>query len=474
MKINSFHALGVHGYLNFEINFFSELTFLIGINGSGKTSALKLILGLTSPSYEYLSRIPYLECTVICSSNSDERDIIIKSKRDDEDNFVLSLLLNGETFSTSPIGKTQYDNNAPYEQDDISLHEARNREIFDSSEITRKVRELATPKYLGLDRRVYEGRFIDYRYRHSRSSKTIKRRNPELYPDSPAIDFSLDEVQSLVYDYIRKIAQQQPVISEEFKQRIFKQTFSFPEDVKFEEVPSLDQVSARKDAVLNAINNLGMGYLNSDITFYFKKIEELARLIHQKTDKTKKNKERTKNKLNVKADELDLEYYKILGKWYNNSSQLKRIDEIINYSQEYQEKIIALRSPIKRLEKIVTDFLTEGQKNLEIGLDGEIRVGLKNGKYANIYELSSGEKQIIIMIAHLIFEEDQKPSGIFIIDEPELSLHITWQEIFVDSIKEASPKTQFILATHAPTIISKVEREVFCQDLNTKNINAQL
>jgi predicted ATP-binding protein involved in virulence len=63
------------------------------------------------------------------------------------------------------------------------------------------------------------------------------------------------------------------------------------------------------------------------------------------------------------------------------------------------------------------------------------------------------------MIAHLIFEESRRPSGIFIIDEPELSLHLAWQEIFVDSISKASPKTQFILATHSPTIISIVERE---------------
>jgi len=52
------------------------------------------------------------------------------------------------------------------------------------------------------------------------------------------------------------------------------------------------------------------------------------------------------------------------------------------------------------------------------------------------------------MIAHLIFEEAQKSSGIFIIDEPELSLHIAWQEIFVHSIMQASPNTQFILATN--------------------------
>ena len=59
MKINSFKAEGVHDYLKFDLTFYPDLTFLIGINGSGKTSALKLILGLTSPAFHYLNQINY-------------------------------------------------------------------------------------------------------------------------------------------------------------------------------------------------------------------------------------------------------------------------------------------------------------------------------------------------------------------------------------------------------------------------------
>ena len=69
MKINSFLAKNVHGYLNYNIEFFNELTFLIGINGSGKTSALKLILGLISPSFQYLNQIDYEFAELICSTN---------------------------------------------------------------------------------------------------------------------------------------------------------------------------------------------------------------------------------------------------------------------------------------------------------------------------------------------------------------------------------------------------------------------
>jgi len=470
MKINSFHATNVHGYLNFDINFFSDLTFLIGINGSGKTSALKLLLGLTSPSFQYLSKIKYSSCKVVCSTNNDEKDIVITAESIDDNHFQLSVQQNNELFVTGSIERYLPDSilSIAYETEDLSIREAHSREMFETSEIIKKIQQLATPKYLGLDRRVYEGRFIDRRYIGYNSK--YKKRHGEYFSEISAIDYSLEEVQTMVYDYTRKIAEKQPEISEDFKQKIFRQSFSYPEQKGFESIPkSIESISEKKEAVLTAINNLGMSYLNSDIVNYYKKIEEL---VAKNIALDKKNEVKYRLKKTSKKDDIDpfsSEYISILSQWINNSSQLKRIDEIINYSQAYQERIAELRAPIRRLENIVTNFLTEGKKNLFIEPDGRIKVGLKNGTSTSVYELSSGEKQIIIMIAHLIFEEDQKPSGIFIIDEPELSLHIAWQQIFVDSITEASPKTQFILATHAPSIISKVERELLCQDLNNKN-----
>ena len=40
MKLKTFKAKNVFGYLDFNINFNEDLTLLYGINGSGKTTAL--------------------------------------------------------------------------------------------------------------------------------------------------------------------------------------------------------------------------------------------------------------------------------------------------------------------------------------------------------------------------------------------------------------------------------------------------
>jgi len=458
MKIISFTADGVHDYLKFDINFFPDLTFLIGINGSGKTSALKLILGLTSPSYQYLNQVNYMYCEVICSSQNKEKDIVIRAEQNNSDNtFILSLSLDKKKFSTEPIKRFSRVENPQYDFEEMTQIEQRNKETFDELEVTKKIRELATPKFLGLDRRIYEGINTDFRYRNRRQFINSKYRNRRYdgFPEPQAIDLSLEEVQSLVFDYIRQIPQQQFQISDDFKEKLFKESFKFYEGFSVEDIPPTNKIIERKDTVLKAIEDLGIKYLNYSINDFFRKIENIAKE-NEQLDKQDR-------------DNMSDNYRVILSQWYLNGNQLKRIDDIITYSQEYHKKIIDLRAPLKKLEELTSNFLKEGNKILRTEADGEIKIELKNGKIANIYELSSGEKQIIIMIAHLIFEEAQKTSGVFIIDEPELSLHIAWQEIFVQSIMQASPKTQFILATHSPSIVAKVDKEKHCQDLNKLN-----
>ena len=71
--------------------------------------------------------------------------------------------------------------------------------------------------------------------------------------------------------------------------------------------------------------------------------------------------------------------------------------------------------------------------------------------------MSSGEKQIFILLANLVINlsNNSITNGIYIIDEPELSLHIEWQEKLVDSIFLINPNVQLIFATHSPDIISR-------------------
>ena len=74
-------------------------------------------------------------------------------------------------------------------------------------------------------------------------------------------------------------------------------------------------------------------------------------------------------------------------------------------------------------------------------------------------QLSSGEKQMFILLAEPFFLWDKKT--IYIADEPELSLHVEWQEQLISNIRTINQGAQIIFATHSPDIVSGYGKKVF-------------
>ena len=68
-------------------------------------------------------------------------------------------------------------------------------------------------------------------------------------------------------------------------------------------------------------------------------------------------------------------------------------------------------------------------------------------------DLSSGEKQIMILLTQALLSE--RDPVIYIADEPELSLHVTWQENLLKSLTTLAGSCQFIIATHSPDIVAE-------------------
>ena len=73
--------------------------------------------------------------------------------------------------------------------------------------------------------------------------------------------------------------------------------------------------------------------------------------------------------------------------------------------------------------------------------------------YVPFQDYTAGEKNDFIMFFDLIFRA--KNDSIILIDEPEISLHINWQEKFIDNLLLAlsGKKCQIIISTHSPDII---------------------
>lgn len=70
-----------------------------------------------------------------------------------------------------------------------------------------------------------------------------------------------------------------------------------------------------------------------------------------------------------------------------------------------------------------------------------------------VAKLSSGEQNELVLFYELIFKS--KSNSLILIDEPEISLHITWQNHFIEDLKRISKINgiKVLIATHSPDII---------------------
>jgi ABC-type transport system involved in cytochrome c biogenesis ATPase subunit len=101
------------------------------------------------------------------------------------------------------------------------------------------------------------------------------------------------------------------------------------------------------------------------------------------------------------------------------------------------------------------------------GLARKYKLGLRRSNSRDYIlpfdELSSGEQQIIALAAKMISEAERKT--LFIIDEPEISLHVAWQravpKIFAMIAQEF--QVDVLVATHSPVLITSADdRDDYC------------
>lgn len=82
-------------------------------------------------------------------------------------------------------------------------------------------------------------------------------------------------------------------------------------------------------------------------------------------------------------------------------------------------------------------------------------------------ELSSGEKQLLIILLTVLLERGEE--YVLMLDEPEISMHISWQYKLIDMILQLNPNVQIILTTHSPMIFSDGwgDKAIHMEDITT-------
>ncbi|HSS42177.1 MAG TPA: AAA family ATPase [Solirubrobacterales bacterium] len=126
------------------------------------------------------------------------------------------------------------------------------------------------------------------------------------------------------------------------------------------------------------------------------------------------------------------------------------------YLDDTDKKLSTFRQLLDRvqlLRRIVNSRFLFNE--LTIDRDRGFVFKTKYGQEIGADALSSGEQHELVLAYDLLF--NVQPETTVLIDEPELSLHVTWQRQFLDDIVEIADLAalRFVVATHSPQIIHK-------------------
>ncbi len=451
MRLISLKAKGVYGYLNFSSAFKRNLTFLVGINGAGKTTALRLIMAILTPSLKDLDRIPHrsVELKILL----DKRRVTISSENTGEST---QIRISGiEQILDIPRLDPRLFQDRARPEERVEEHYTILEEKTSTHPVMQFLRELDTPIFLGLERRNIQGTSpVDPRELYER--ERILRSVPRKMLVSGLLASGLNDIQYMLQGHYRKIVEAQDRFGAELRTEILLSAFDYTpasnmlsnmNDLPRQKEQISKQIKEKREQIELALRNIRVDKEKFDpvIKRFFDRVDRLSMPRVKKKGKSS----------SIAIDEIDELFELAL-----NRPLIDRVIKLTKLFDDYTAKLEKLWASTRLFLELANRFLIDTHKQLFIDPVGKLAVKLEDGEERGIDALASGERQIVVMLGFLSINRELDKEGVFIVDEPELSLHMKWQEIFVDSILEAGTKQQFILATHSPAIV--LERTENC------------
>lgn len=437
MKIVRIEAKNLFGIFNHEIplNIKEHITIIHGPNGYGKTVLLTLLNALFSSSYNELYRFPFSELCVYFDNKSYlrlKKDIDLGAVGKKKDNEKKELI-----FELKEPGKK--------------------RQSFKKIPIRLRSREYHLP--------------LPYRYRMMfQEIEGLKRIGPETWSYEPTEEkLSVDEVierfgdelpffvrkKEKTPDWLMDVRNSIPIRFIE-AQRLFSISYDRNRE-EYEDEPQMIPV------VMNYSTELARN-IQEKLAEYASLSQSLDRTFPARlvtgSDSAKFTIEELKTKLNeLEEKRTRLVKTGLLDEEKGIDLELKKIDtsnrDVLSvYVKDAENKLSVFdefTNKIDLLIKIINSrFL---YKKMSIVKKEGFKFTTEEGKAISPTNLSSGEQHEIVLLYELLFKV--KPNSLILIDEPELSLHVVWQQQFLKDLQEITKLSEFdiLITTHSPQII---------------------
>lgn len=160
----------------------------------------------------------------------------------------------------------------------------------------------------------------------------------------------------------------------------------------------------------------------------------------------------TITKMNLSlATELDWQIFQLQRKYldYQVNMGNRIITALQNGNPDTASEAQRISEPKRKFQDMLDNLFAETGKTI-VRSENEIQF-MQMGETLMPYQLSSGEKQMLVILLTVLVE-DSLPYVLFM-DEPEVSLHVDWQQRLIDLIIDLNPNVQIILTTHSPAVI---------------------
>lgn len=442
MYIESVAVKGLHQVIDADLNFQSDLGIIVGINGAGKTSIINLMAHLVRLNIPELLRISF-ESIAIKGRNQFGKLISITATKKHE---ALSISATesrkkiGEFVCPAPSSSDIF-RDQPEERASWERYLRRATIEVSTSPLAEFLRLNVRLTLVKLDRTLFAEDFTGaVAIEQSIGSRSIRRSPEGLDP--------ISQVEKATRERYIEYQSQLKRLNEELTNKLVLQLFQAT-DVFTAHKPRLPSIIDRQQ-ILRLEDSIKKSsfYPKSPrdqgaIAEYFRITELLAAELGSKV-RRKLDSDNWQEKFMISA----LERFQRLNML---ASEFDRFDS--SAGEAYRDVRVYLDS--------INGFLKESSKEAFFSdLDNTLRfriVGERTSTGRPISELSSGERQIVTVLAYLAYLAGE--NSIFLIDEPELSLHISWQVGLLGALKSVQPKgCQLILATHSPEIVGD-ERE---------------
>lgn len=422
--LQNLQIFNLYNIYDYEVKFNEDVTFIYGDNGCGKTTILDIVTNIITGRIDKLFKYTFNKIVLTYKDNEDIKGEIIINY----DVNKLMIEYNGrkyileEFISENITEKYIFRNNNGF-----IINDDNDYNFFENNRWAQLIKDSFNFIYLPISRKsTFESEF--------------NHKNND----------ALNQVQEIIENSYMNIIGKVNNVNEQFKTDVFKtvfdSTFSHQRyNTKIEDLNNLIRQNS-KGKILKMLEELGLTGegINNKINSYYNHLEKLA-----VTDATNLNKN-DMVKFLISGSVRDIELFTSLG---------SLADKLEIQKKNYME-------PIEKFVGIINEFFDNNnlllKKEIEISKSGKVSFSLNSSSILlKMNDLSSGEKQIFIFFAYLIFSINDKEKGIFIVDEPELSLHLEWQQKYIPSILKLNKQIQLIFATHSPEIINKYRKKMY-------------